>query len=278
MKKSILLVLFVFAFTLLYQNLLAQNEVPEQIRYNGTLTDSSNNLVEGTRTLRFRLYDSFSGGAQLWVDTYSDVAIKSGAFSVILGESTPLPANLSGEVYLQIEIERSSEWEVLLPRLRVTGAVYSIVTQSSENIGSCPGDMFWTGSFCIDKSMSPSKMSIMDALDYCVSKERRICRTYELQLACRNKGSWDINDMTSHASYLDYEWTADKGQKGKAMIPNYYQPNLYITGFNCNVAKDVRPGKTDVQYIDPLVWCYENSLSEPSGEWCKVRAHVRCCK
>lgn len=278
MKKSILLISYLLAFMLLYQNLHAQNEVPEQIRYNGTLTDSSNNLVEGTKTLRFRLYDSFSGGSQLWVDTYSNVVIKSGAFSVILGESAALPSSLSGEVYLQIEIEDDSDWEVLLPRLRVTGAVYSIVTQNSDNIGSCPGDMFWTGSFCIDKSMSPSKMILMDALDYCVSKERRICRTYELQLACRNKGSWAINDMTSHPSYLDYEWTADKGQKGKAMIPNYYQPSLTITGFNCNIADDVRPGKTDIRGDGTIVWCDENSFSEPSVDWCKVQAHVRCCK
>jgi len=278
MRKSILLVLCLLVFTLLYQNLFAQNEVPEQIRYNGTLTDSSNNLVEGTRTLRFRLYDSFSGGTQLWSDTYSSVVIKSGAFSVILGESVALPASLSGEVYLQIEIEDGDDWEVLLPRLRVTGAVYSIVTANSDNIGSCPADMFWTGSICIDKSMSPSKMSLMDALDYCVSKERRICRNYELQLACRNKSSWGINDMTSDANYLDYEWSGDKGQKGKAMIPNYLQPNLTITGFNCNVTEDVRPGKTDIRGDGTIVWCDENSFTEPSDEWCKVQAHVRCCK
>ena len=60
------------------------------------------------------------------------------------------------------------------------------------------------------------------------------------------------------------------------MLPNYEGNTGPVTKIDCGVVTDVRPGKTDVIYLDPLFWCDADNFEWPN--WCKVKAHARCCK
>ncbi len=276
-KMNFLKITIFSILIILISYFIVAQEAPNEIRYNGTLADTNGNLVEGTKTLRFRLYDSLSGGSQLWSDTYSNVNIKSGAFTVRLGSITALPTGLPGTIYLQVEVQQGDDWEVMLPRMKITGAVSSISNSSSTGAQSCPNDMVWTGSFCVDLNRNTSRVTLMDALDGCAAEGKRVCKPWELNIVCDKKTELGITDIVAYANYLDYEFGIDKGDRGKTMMPNYVEYTWYLNGTDCRNTLEARVGKTDVRNDDTTVWCDENTFKIPA-DVCIVKAYFRCCK
>jgi len=67
----------------------AKEEAPRRLmNYTGFVTDASGRPLEGRQNLRFTV--TRTGSAPLWSDAF-EVEVKSGVFSVKLGERTPLP-------------------------------------------------------------------------------------------------------------------------------------------------------------------------------------------
>ena len=68
--------------------------VPHEISYQGWLgTADDTTGVTGTFTMVFRLYDAETGGSNLWSETH-EVRVNHGVFTVILGSSNPIPAEI----------------------------------------------------------------------------------------------------------------------------------------------------------------------------------------
>jgi len=260
--------------------ILSQGGVPNQIKYSGTLTDKNDNLVNGHRTLRFRIYDSFTGGSQLWTDTYQDVEVINGAFTIILGINIALPADLPKNSYLQIEVKNGVDYEIMVPRLRITGSIYSISSDIQDGADICPSDMVWTGTFCVDKNKSYDKTVFTDAIRRCTLKGKRLCTAWELILTCYYRDEWGISDYCVSPNYTDYEFAADKCEKAKTIVPSIYVVDYNIVGFDCRFFHAVRVENKyispDFPETHPESICYENSVDDP--EWCWVIAHFRCCK
>ncbi|MBN2415026.1 hypothetical protein JXO52_04255 [bacterium] len=107
---------------LMYLPLLGQ-DIPRQINYQGVLTDTQENPVNGQRNLTFRLYTQQTGGSAGWSETHTAVAVTDGFFCVLLGSQSPIPAELFDNEYIYLETVVSGT--ALSPRQRLTSVAYA---------------------------------------------------------------------------------------------------------------------------------------------------------
>ncbi len=108
-------------FFLVVASAIAQ--VPQQVSYQGLLTDSSNIPVpNGTYSMTITLYDAQTGGSALWNEVHPSVRTLAGLFDVLLGSVTPLTLPFDKQYWLAVSINGGAE---LSPRTPLTSAAYS---------------------------------------------------------------------------------------------------------------------------------------------------------
>ena len=116
--------------------------VPHLINYQGKLTDTGGQPLEGSYDLTFRIYDSENAGNLLWEETQAGVLIQKGIFNILLGAVTNLNLAFNIPYFLEIKVGT----EVMSPRQRITSAGYAIRAETAEN-GVPPGTIvMWSGS------------------------------------------------------------------------------------------------------------------------------------
>lgn len=127
---------------LLIGSSLAFAAIPEELNYQGVLTDAGGSAVtDGTYQLVFRLYDVAAGGSALWQETHASVQVTKGIFEVILGSTTPIDLDFYSQYYLGISVEGEAE---LSPRVKLTSAAYSFLskgTRGQDNIFPSSGSV-----------------------------------------------------------------------------------------------------------------------------------------
>jgi hypothetical protein len=117
---------------------------PQLVNYQGTLTDSQGQPLQGSYGLTFKIYAAASGGNALWTEAHSAVAVDQGLFNVVLG-STAFPASLfnSPDRWLGITVGAAAE---LTPRMRFTSVPWALRATVADTamvgIGGSDGD--WT--------------------------------------------------------------------------------------------------------------------------------------
>jgi len=79
---------------------------PNTMNYQGYLTDSSGNPLNGAYNLVFSLYDAASGGNQQWgPEAHNGVPVNKGLFHVVLGQSVPLyPSVFNRALFLDVTV------------------------------------------------------------------------------------------------------------------------------------------------------------------------------
>jgi len=253
---------------------VSQTAAPKQIEYSGTLTDANNNLVEGFKSMKFRIYDVFSGGQQLWAETHYNVSVKSGSFRVVLGANTLLPDNLPINSFLQIEVKNGLDWEIIVPRSEITGSVYSITSSDSGSSGICASDMVWSGTICIDIERSSSRTSYSDAIEKCALRGKRLCDSDEIRTAYYAKASLNLENFYIAQTFTDYEFAAKRTVSAWTVIPVIYTVNYMIKAYDIKYWYQARVGG-DYVPIDYSNVCYPGSISTPSD--CMLFTYFRCC-
>lgn len=100
--------------------------IPETINYQGLLKDTSGVIVpNGNYSITFKLYDSESGGTELWSETKL-VHVIDGIVNTRLGNLTSIPASIfAGMTWLGITIETGIE---LTPRIALSSVPYSFMS------------------------------------------------------------------------------------------------------------------------------------------------------
>ena len=63
--------------------------VPRLIQFSGVLKDKQNKPLTGVQGVTFALYKEQNGGASLWIETQNVQTDFTGAFTVLLGASSP---------------------------------------------------------------------------------------------------------------------------------------------------------------------------------------------
>jgi hypothetical protein len=118
----------------LNQNLAAAaaTTIPTAFSYQGTLRDASGNLVNGTVNLSLRLYGVVTGGNPLYSEDFANVNVRSGLFTVIVGDAQVLPASVFNTFPLYIGIKVNNDAE-MLPRQRMHPVPYAMQSSSAQN-------------------------------------------------------------------------------------------------------------------------------------------------
>ncbi|MFO8102277.1 MAG: hypothetical protein R6U37_08985 [Dehalococcoidia bacterium] len=100
-------------------------DVPLKINYQGYLTDNAGNPVNGDTQITFRIYDTVtSGTGTLKWDEVRTVPVSDGLFSVVLGGSSPMTADIFNTAsWLEIEVESDGP---MTPRQEMTSTAYAI--------------------------------------------------------------------------------------------------------------------------------------------------------
>ncbi len=110
-------------------SLEAAAAAPSVVAYQGYLTDAGGAPLEGTHTLRFRIYTAQTSGTQVWSETHSSVLVRDGYFSVLLGSAgTPLTADkFAGATrWIEVAVDGSS----LGDRQRIAAVPYALQAAS----------------------------------------------------------------------------------------------------------------------------------------------------
>jgi hypothetical protein len=124
-----------------------QGGAPALISFQGYLTDSGGQPLDGTVALIFGLYAASSGESPLWEETQSGVSVNDGYFSVLLGSVIPLGASDFSDStrYLQVSVDSGGGYEDL-PRQQVAAAPYALQAQEATNADTVDGKQagdFW---------------------------------------------------------------------------------------------------------------------------------------
>jgi hypothetical protein len=108
--------------------------VSSKISYQGWLTDPAGNPLDGTYTMRFRLYDAETGGTMLWDSGDQSVSVDEGLFNVKLDIDH---SDFNGqELWLEIQVGNQK-----LSRQELLPVPYALsLRPGADIIGSIDGD------------------------------------------------------------------------------------------------------------------------------------------
>lgn len=110
----------------------ASAEVPQQLHYNGYLTNAAGEVIDCPDALQcaenyditVRIYSSESSTVPLWTEEHVGIPIFKGSFHLILGVGFPIQSELlDGPVWLGIKVNEHAE---MTPRQQVLSAAYAI--------------------------------------------------------------------------------------------------------------------------------------------------------
>lgn len=96
---------------------------PTTMSFQGRLTDSSNNPLDGTYSIRFSIHDAASLGSELWNETQS-VTVSNGAVDVELGSSTPIPDTVATASSAYLEVKVGADL-AMTPRQKLMSVMYA---------------------------------------------------------------------------------------------------------------------------------------------------------
>jgi len=184
-RGNVLFTLLVAAFLLGAQRVGALNgNAPSPavtslstIPYQGRLTDASGNLLNGTYTMTFNLYNVSANGSALWTEPWTGgnaVQVTNGLFSVMLGSLTPIPQSVftgNASLWLGVTVGTDSE---MTPRVQL-GTVPFAVQALSVPAGAITTTMLADGAVTATKiadgAVSSAKMNAIDTYSYVSAQE-----------------------------------------------------------------------------------------------------------
>lgn len=129
--------LFIF---LMLGTCLVYADIPKTINYQGRITNSSGEPINGTKDVTFRIYDVVTGGTALWAEDHTVLA-SNGIFSVNLGSKVDSHLDLpfDKQYYVELVIDGTE----LSPRMSLSTAPYAIYAANGTPVG---GIIMWSGS------------------------------------------------------------------------------------------------------------------------------------
>jgi len=112
----------------------AAETAPTLLNYQGLLRDQEGALLSGEHAITFRIYDSLSAPAAdaLWSEEHVAVIVRDGQFSVVLGDITPLDADLfdSPERFIGVTV---APFDEMVPRQRFASVPYALRAAQAAN-------------------------------------------------------------------------------------------------------------------------------------------------
>lgn len=124
------------AFLFFVSFAMSAAQVPQEINYQGRLTDSEGKPApDGPYLIKFKFYGSESGDDSLWSSGFQTVQVTDGLFNYALGANIPLPGDFFGpgsEPFLGITVGTDPE---ISPRTGIKSVGFSFQSLRSDSSG-----------------------------------------------------------------------------------------------------------------------------------------------
>jgi len=106
--------------------------IPLFMNYQGEVKDAAGQPLNGQYTMTFRIYSNPVGTSPLFTETHTNVLLRAGWFTVLLGDTSALSSSLfsSPDRYIGIAIEQDTE---MIPRQRFASVPYALIAAESEH-------------------------------------------------------------------------------------------------------------------------------------------------
>jgi hypothetical protein len=117
------------------QQAATSKTVPPYLNYQGTLRDAEGKPISGVHKLTFRIYDDVTDPLPeaRWMEEHAQVTVRNGQFSVLLGNTTPIPPTLfSGpDRFIGITLDGLDE---MVPRQRFASAPFAMYADHATSL------------------------------------------------------------------------------------------------------------------------------------------------
>jgi hypothetical protein len=111
--------------------------VPPYLNYQGILRDPEGNLMSGLHDMTFRIYDRVSApqAEAVWSEIHEDVTVRDGQFSVLLGNTTPLPFTIfyGPDTFIGVTV---APFDEMVPRQRFASVPFAIYADHASSLTS----------------------------------------------------------------------------------------------------------------------------------------------
>jgi len=116
--------------------------MPGVLSYQGNLTDTAGESVNGNVNITFRLYTVPAGGTALWTEAHTGanaVPVDYGLFNVLLGSLNPIPATVWNSTAVYVGLQVGSDPE-MTPREAVGMVPYALMAERAFGLSAADGN------------------------------------------------------------------------------------------------------------------------------------------
>lgn len=141
---------------------LTHAAVPNLINYQGLVTDTAGEPLDGTYSMIFKIWTSSTGGSIRWQEVHSSVNVTEGLFAVSLGsQGTPLTESVLNTSQAWLEITVAGE--IVTPRTQMTSTGYAhrVSTIDGAEAGTVNGNLTVGGSMQVGGQFAPTGGIVM---------------------------------------------------------------------------------------------------------------------
>lgn len=213
-------------------------EVPQQINYQGTLTDDIGNPLDGDFSMTFAIYATAGGITPLWTETQT-VPVINGVYNLVLGQ----PGNeidltvIDGERFLGISVESDAE---MTPRQPITASAFAIKAAKADTVadGAITTPMIADDAITSAKIVNDSLTALDLAANSVNASEISTDAVGSLEIATGAVKSLEIADGAVTAVDLaeDYVNTSGDTMNGDLEIDGQLFVNKSLDGFLTEIA------------------------------------------
>lgn len=127
--------------------------IPTAFSYQGTLRLADGTLATGSFTITLKIYNVVTGGSALYSESFSNVVVRNGNFSVVVGDAQAISPTLFDNANLYVGITVAPDPE-MLPRQRlfpVPWAMQASIAQNAQTANTLIANATIPGQLTIDR-------------------------------------------------------------------------------------------------------------------------------
>jgi hypothetical protein len=103
-------------------------DVPKTINYQGMITDSEGNPLNGIHNFAFRIWNHPTSGQVRWFENHTGLTVEDGLLNVILGKSTPIDLDFTEDYWMSISVDA----ETMPERIELSSVLYALRAETAK--------------------------------------------------------------------------------------------------------------------------------------------------